>query len=220
MEKKNAICTANMLLKKGTQDVKKLKMFNSLESMNVGVFIELERIKKPSNLALQTTRMFCMLVNAFRDKPFSAEEIEGWPKIQQFLTNHVTRFMSDILANIKNKVLGEMGVNRELRDTIRERVLKIRHEFFKGEGLKQFKHLDTNKSLKAIIYFVFNIVAFVLDDDDSKLIMESKHSTDLKKNKISGKNVTDIEDKKNADENCNREPLDALLTTTKQFNNK
>lgn len=37
----------NMLMQKGTSDVKKQKMLNSFQNMNVGIFIELERIKKP-----------------------------------------------------------------------------------------------------------------------------------------------------------------------------
>jgi hypothetical protein len=71
---------ANMLLKKGTTDIKKQKLFNSFQAMNVGVFIELERIKKPSNLAIQTAKMFCMCVNAFREKPLEGE-VDTWPKI-------------------------------------------------------------------------------------------------------------------------------------------
>jgi hypothetical protein len=51
-ERKSALLMANTLLKKGTTDIKKQKMFNSLQSMNVGVFIELERIKKPSPIAI------------------------------------------------------------------------------------------------------------------------------------------------------------------------
>jgi hypothetical protein len=38
---------ANNLLKKGTSDIRKQKMLHSIEQMNVGVLIELERIKKP-----------------------------------------------------------------------------------------------------------------------------------------------------------------------------
>mmetsp|Transcript_28405 Transcript_28405/g.27357 ORF Transcript_28405/g.27357 Transcript_28405/m.27357 type:complete len:180 (+) Transcript_28405:479-1018(+) len=47
-EKKSQIALANMILKKGTTDLKKQKMFNSFDQLNVGIFIELERIKKPS----------------------------------------------------------------------------------------------------------------------------------------------------------------------------
>jgi hypothetical protein len=43
---------ANMLLKKSSTDVKKQKVLNSFQQMNVGVFIELERIKKPAPIAV------------------------------------------------------------------------------------------------------------------------------------------------------------------------
>ena len=56
-------------------------MINSFATINVGVFIELERIKKPNNLAIQTSKMFCMFVNAFRDKPYEGDIIDSWPKV-------------------------------------------------------------------------------------------------------------------------------------------
>jgi hypothetical protein len=47
--------------------------------------------------------MFCMCVNSFKDKPIE-EEINTWPKIQQFISAHITKYMSEILCNIKNKI--------------------------------------------------------------------------------------------------------------------
>lgn len=99
---------ANMLLKKGTTDTKKQKVLNSFQQMNVGVFIELERIKKPSPVAIQTAKMFCMCVNSFKDKPID-EEINTWPKIKQFISAHITKYMSEILCNIKNKVFTDVN---------------------------------------------------------------------------------------------------------------
>jgi hypothetical protein len=43
----------------------------------VRVFIELERIKKPSPLIINTCRLFCMLVNTFKDRSIE-EDIESW----------------------------------------------------------------------------------------------------------------------------------------------
>jgi hypothetical protein len=103
-ERKSALLMANMLLKKGATDVKKQKMLNSFQQMNVGVFIELERIKKPSPIAVLTAKMFCMFVNAFRERP-AEEEMESWPRIQAFIVSHITRYLSEILCNIKNKIL-------------------------------------------------------------------------------------------------------------------
>ncbi len=58
----------------------------------------------------------------------------------------------------------------------------IREEFFSGEGIKQFKHLDHNKSLKTIVYFVFNIVTYVLlEEQENK--QEGKGSNANKKKK-------------------------------------
>lgn len=99
---------ANSLLRKGTLDLKKQKMLNSFSSMNIGVFIELERIKKPSSIALQTARLTCLFLNAFRDKP-QEEDLDSWPKLQQYIHSHVTKFATEILCNIKTKVLIELN---------------------------------------------------------------------------------------------------------------
>jgi hypothetical protein len=52
----------------------------------------------------------------------------------------------------------------QLKESVCSRLRHIREEFFDKEGIKQFKHLDANKSLKAIVYFVFNIIVFVSDE--------------------------------------------------------
>ena len=72
--------------------------------------------------------------------------------------------MSEILCNIKNKIFMDFNSSQTLKEQTQVRLRKIREEFFSGEGLKKFKHLDANKSLKATVYFVFNIIAYVLED--------------------------------------------------------
>jgi hypothetical protein len=55
-------------------------MINSFSQVNIGVFVELERIKKPSAIAYQTGKMFCMFANTFKGRPIE-ENIDSWPKI-------------------------------------------------------------------------------------------------------------------------------------------
>lgn len=70
---------AALLLKK--QESKKIRMVNSFNALNLGIFIELDRIKKPQRFALQAGKMICMLANAFREKP-SSNPFDEWTKIR------------------------------------------------------------------------------------------------------------------------------------------
>lgn len=53
--------TTNLMMTalKKTIDVKKQKMMNSFSAINIQSFIELERIKKPSQVAFITGRLVC-----------------------------------------------------------------------------------------------------------------------------------------------------------------
>lgn len=44
-------------------------MNNSFKEINLQVFVEFGRIKKPQKVALVAGRMICYLVNSLRDKP-------------------------------------------------------------------------------------------------------------------------------------------------------
>lgn len=81
-------------------------MVNYFAMINIGIFVELERIKKPSSVVLSACQMFCMFANAFRDKPF-LEDLGNWTKILFFINTNITKGLGDVLANIKSKVLSD-----------------------------------------------------------------------------------------------------------------
>jgi lipoate synthase len=76
--------------------------------MNIGVFVELERIKKPSILMHQTCSMFCLFVNIFRDKPLDVD-FSNWNKVHQYINTSITKYITEILTNIKNKILSDFA---------------------------------------------------------------------------------------------------------------
>lgn len=131
---------------------------------------------------VQAAKLFCVFVNAFREKPLE-DELDSWPKIQKFISVYVTRFMSDILCNIKNKVLVDLNDSSAAKDLTQERLRKIKEEFFVGENLKLFKHVSGHKNLKVIVYLVFNVIAFVLEEPNSSQTTQSMQSKDSKKSK-------------------------------------
>ena len=77
-------------VKKGLNDAKKIRMLNALGSLNIGTLIELERIKKPTLIVLQVSRMLCSFVNAFRDKPLE-DDLTTWDKMICHINFYITK---------------------------------------------------------------------------------------------------------------------------------
>lgn len=55
-------------------------MLKSFNDINLSVFVEIARIKKPQKHAFQAGRMLCLLVNSFRDRP-ETEDFDNWAKV-------------------------------------------------------------------------------------------------------------------------------------------
>jgi len=61
-------------------DARSQKLSLLFDQLNVGIFIELERVKRPSTLLYSACLLFCKLVSAFRDK-LQEPELDSWPSI-------------------------------------------------------------------------------------------------------------------------------------------
>lgn len=82
---------------------KKKIMYNSFKEINLHMFVEIGRIKKPQKLAFITTRMICVLVNQMRDRPVN-EDFLSWPSIQHFINQNVNKFTQEVMQ-MKHKLL-------------------------------------------------------------------------------------------------------------------
>ncbi len=98
--------------------------------------------------------MLCLLVNAFRDRPMK-DVFTDWAKIQLYVNGNVNRFTREVIE-MKSKII-ENQVQIHL-----DRFFKIKNEFFSGNNKNLFKNLVTNKNLKIIVAFVYNVVNYVL----------------------------------------------------------
>jgi hypothetical protein len=80
--------------------------------------------------------------------------------------SHVTKYSSEFVSNIKNIVLLDFNQSTTFKCQVIANLRIIQEEFFSGDNLKLFKHLNSCKSLSTIIYFVFNIMSYVLESVD------------------------------------------------------
>lgn len=145
-------------------------MLNSLQQMNIKFLIELERIKKPSQIAYVTARLVCQFFSAFKDstpqctgKQTHMEDLIEWTDVQKFISTQIIKYTSDLLHTIKNKVSNPELLSHLQRDQLELKLFQIRQAFFTGDNLKLFKHVNTNKSFQVVVTFIFNVVFYFLD---------------------------------------------------------
>jgi hypothetical protein len=90
--------------------------------MNIKYLIELERIKKPSQVAYVTARLVCQFFSAFRDatsscgKQIHMEDLIEWGDIQKFISTHVIKYTNDLLQTVKSKVSNPESISNQQRD--------------------------------------------------------------------------------------------------------
>lgn len=137
--------------------------------MNVKCLIELERIKKPSQLAYITARLVCQFFDIFKESNLSSgkhlhmEDLIEWSDIQKHICNHIMKQTNELLNSIKMKVLFPETISHSQKSNITLKLIQIRQEYFSGDNLKLFKHLSTNKTLQTIITFVYNVISCYLE---------------------------------------------------------
>lgn len=65
-------------------------MLESFDMINLGLFVEIERIKKPQKNAFDAGKMLCQLVCIFRDKAPKVD-LSQWSNIQSFVNSNVNK---------------------------------------------------------------------------------------------------------------------------------
>ena len=163
---------------------RKQLMLNSFSQINLSVFIELERIKKPQKHAFLAGRMLCCLVNAFRERPIKDNFFE-WTRIQSYVTFNVNKFFQEV-QNIKNRLMDRKS------HFYAERFLDIKDEFFTGHT-DISKSMVTNRNIKIIIDFVLHVVAFVVMKQHGKEdeMINIEDASQICPSEISGKHTND-----------------------------
>ena len=125
----------------------------------MNIFVEFERIRKPSKHAQSTGRMLCLLVNAFREKQYK-DDFQSWSSVIHFVCSNVNRFSQEVLA-LKNKILDQHSPQQILR------CKAIYQEYFSDCKLPVFLNHVSNKILKDLAILVYNSLVYVLSKDPS-----------------------------------------------------
>ncbi|CDW85880.1 UNKNOWN [Stylonychia lemnae] len=136
------------------QQSKKQKLNASFKEINLGVFVEIGRIKKPSKQAQQTLKMFCQLVNALRDRPLS-EDFSNWQNVQYLINQNVNKFTQEVLS-IKSRLI-DFSYSYEP-------FIEIKEQYFQDEAQYQQSLIQSSsdKNCKMLTVFVYNVVHYVL----------------------------------------------------------
>lgn len=151
-------------------EVKKSIMLDSFNIMTVQSFIDLERIKRPSSIALSTGKLVCRFFSIFKDtgkllQPNFIEALTSdWVHMQKYIHGFVTMQSStDFFNNIRTKVLQIPNMKIEKREAFQTIILQIKKDFFSGDNIKQFKHIETSKNLSTIVHFILKVVHYIFE---------------------------------------------------------
>eukprot|EP00347_Sterkiella_histriomuscorum_P023899 403333003 len=174
-----------MNLRKG-MDTKKLQLSQQIQSLNIMHIRELERIKKPSQLAYLTSRLVCQFFHIFnvaqQNKPLHMEDLIEWDQVQMHINQFVMKYFNDLISQIKVKLLCPETMNQALKDSLEIRLLQLKEQYFTGENLKIFKHLSTNKNMQIIVNFILTVINYFSEikscdlQRDSSLLIETQDS--------------------------------------------
>ena len=80
-----------------------------MKSLEVQMFLELERIKKPSAAVLAIARMSCIFFEAIRNRDhFMMDQVESmhsWQQIQDYMRTQLTCCVPELRTILKQKII-------------------------------------------------------------------------------------------------------------------
>ena len=99
-------------------------MLQAFKEINLHMFVELGKLKKPSKVTFQTAKMICMLVNSMRDRStrLDVDELDQWSGIQRFMNANINQYVAEVLS-LKNRL-------QDLDSFGPEVFIMIRDQFF------------------------------------------------------------------------------------------
>lgn len=133
----------------------KQRLINSFKEINIHIFVEFGRIKKPQKIAFIIGRMLCLLANGMREKPLK-DDFTQWSSIQAFISASVNKFSQEVL-NIKNRVLENSPLVKL------ESLIHIRDTYFPDQAqFQQLLNQSSDRVSRILLTMIWNVVAYVL----------------------------------------------------------
>ena len=82
---------------------------DAVKALEVQMFLEFARIKKPSAAILAIARMSCLFFEAIRTKDHNmmdqVESMQSWQQIQEYMRTNLTCCVSELKSILKLKIL-------------------------------------------------------------------------------------------------------------------
>ena len=81
----------------------------AMKSLKVEIFLEFERIKKPSAAILAIARMSCIFFEAIRNRGLfmmdQVESMQSWQQIQEYMRANLTSSVVELKSILKQKII-------------------------------------------------------------------------------------------------------------------
>ena len=127
-----------------------------MRALDIQMFIELERIKKPTAAVVAITRMSCIFFEALRQRDIlkmdQVETMQSWQQIQQYLSDEVICCVPELRTLMKKRIIALSQVGNEADadvSAIRESMNKINKTFFTESKVRVIRRFtQTSKQMK------------------------------------------------------------------------
>lgn len=146
-------------------------MVEAFEAINLGVFDDVLRIKKPSLQALNAAQMMCKLVTSFRggSSKINLDALFlSWRDITDFISKkqNITKFNQEITQLIQHMILSPEYLKQlksnQLKNHI-SKLTKIQSQYFGMDTFNQIQtHYLSSRSNLALVRLTFTVVRYVL----------------------------------------------------------
>lgn len=152
----------------------------AFKDVNLHVFADIARIKKPSKAALVTGQLLSSFVllmrDAFNPRAIPNVDILDWPSIIQLVTGNLTKFTLEI-QGIRTKLAESMPCNTQVLEQLRG----LRTLYFPDEqSYYTLLNQVADRNLKVVITMVFGVLVNFLKLDATHVSTKPRDNSIVK----------------------------------------
>ena len=129
------------------------------------MFLELERIKQPSQPILHITKLTCVFFEIFREREeVFMDKILGldtWKQFQDHIENSLSRCVFSLKSVLRQKSLSTENPRSK---SIEASLNQLKETFFTGDNIRLIKRLvKERKPLRGLIHLVWAVICLFLN---------------------------------------------------------
>lgn len=149
------------------------RAIDGMRLLDIQMFLELERIKKPSAAVLAIARMSCVFFESLRQRdPImmdSVESMQSWQQIQEYVKSELMCCVPELRTLIKQKIIAfsKLSEDDNPKDSeLRICIEKINETFFSEAKMRVIRRfIQTSKLMKQLVHLIYSVVCLILDQE-------------------------------------------------------